>query len=270
MIGRKILMFCYAFFYSIKEFIKLRKIQIPLKEFVKLKRFNLIQDTILFNTPIKIADSFWYLFSLKEIFIDEVYKFKSKNEKPYILDCGSNIGLSSIYFKRLYPEAQIVGFEPDRQNFSLLKFNLSQFNYNDITIYQKAIWVENRELYFERSSSIGGHITDEERKNVEKIESLRLKDFLDRKIDFLKIDIEGFEYDVIFDCKDKLINVGNIFIEYHSNQNNPQMLGEMVIILKNAGFRVYLKEAWENMKHPFIDKKVPHFDLQLNIFGYRR
>jgi hypothetical protein len=48
------------------------------------------------------------------------------------------------------------------------------------------------------------------------------------------------------------------------------MLGELIIFLKDAGFKVYIKEAWENMKKPYLEKKGPFFDLQLNIFGYRR
>ena len=47
------------------------------------------------------------------------------------------------------------------------------------------------------------------------------------------------------------------------------MIGELLQYLKEAGFKLYLKEAWENMKNPYIEKKGPYFDLQLNIFGYR-
>ena len=108
-----------------------------------------------------------------------------------------------------------------------------------------------------------------EAENTIKIETIRLKDYLQEKVDFLKIDIEGPEFDIIKDCREDLKNVENIFVEYHSFAENPQMIGELLIYLKEAGFKLYIKEAWENMKNPFIEKKGPYFDLQLNIFGYR-
>lgn len=117
---------------------------------------------------------------------------------------------------------------------------------------------------------MGGHIVYEKAENTIEVQTLRLKDLLSEKIDFLKIDIEGPEYDILKDCGESLNNVENIFVEYHSFSEKPQMIGELLLILKKAGFKVYLKEAWENMKNPYIDKNSPYyFDLQLNIFGYR-
>jgi hypothetical protein len=47
------------------------------------------------------------------------------------------------------------------------------------------------------------------------VESVRLRDYLDKPIEMLKIDIEGPEYNTK-DCEDVLFNVSYIFIEYHS------------------------------------------------------
>ncbi len=80
------------------------------------------------NNPIKITDTFWYLHGLNEIFVEEVYRFQSDTNTPLIIDCGSNIGLSIIYFKRLFPEAKIIGFEPDNEIFKILENNINQFN----------------------------------------------------------------------------------------------------------------------------------------------
>jgi hypothetical protein len=48
------------------------------------------------------------------------------------------------------------------------------------------------------------------------VESVRLRDYLDKPIEMLKIDIEGPEYIILKDCEDVLFNVSYIFIEYHS------------------------------------------------------
>lgn len=243
---------------------------ISYSEYSELKKNNKEKkESIIFNNKIKMTDSFWYLHSLNELFIEEVYKFKSDTDSPRIIDCGSNIGLSILYFKRLFPNAKITGFEPDDDICAMAQYNLNQFGISDVDLQQKAVWINNEPLIFAKLGSLSGHFVEKEAENTIKIETVRLKDYLQEKIDFLKIDIEGPEFDIIKDCKDDLKNVENIFVEYHSFSENPQMIGELLIYLKEAGFKFYIKEAWENMKNPFIEKKGPYFDLQLNIFGYR-
>lgn len=243
---------------------------IPYSEYLELKKnIPSKKESLIFDKKIKMTDSFWYLHSLNELFIEQVYQFKSDKKNPYIIDCGSNIGLSILYFKKLFPEARVIGFEPDNDICAIAKSNLSQFAINDVDLQQKAVWINNEPLIFAKLGSLSGHFVDKESENTIKIETVRLKDYLQEPVDFLKIDIEGPEFDIIKDCKDDLKNVENIFVEYHSFAENPQMIGELLTYLKEAGFKLYIKEAWENMKNPYIEKKGPYFDLQLNIFGYR-
>lgn len=243
---------------------------ISYSEFLELKKNNPTKKTSkLFGKDVKTTDSFWYLHSLNELFVEEVYQFNSTKKNPLIIDCGSNIGMSIIYFKRLFPEAKVIGFEPDNDIFEIAKHNLLQFDITDVNLQQKAVWINNEPLIFAKLGSLSGHFVTEVAENTISIETVRLKDYLQEPVDFLKIDIEGPEFDIIKDCKDDLKNVENIFVEYHSFAENPQMIGELLIYLKEAGFKLYLKEAWENMKNPYVEKKGPYFDLQLNISGYR-
>ncbi len=261
-------------YFSLKQdklYTLVKKKYITQSEIYKLRHSGKRIDTSVFiNNPIKITDTFWYLHGLNEIFIEEVYHFQADSKTPLIIDCGSNIGLSIIYFKRLFPDAKIIGFEPDNEIFKILENNINQFNLKDVVLHQKAVWINNELLSFRQNGSVGGHITDDEGSNTIKIEASRLKNFLNQSVDFLKIDIEGAEYQIIKDCEEKLTNIKNIFIEYHSFHEKEQMIGELLQILKKAGFKIYIKEAWNNMSHPFIEKHGPYFDLQLNIFGYRR
>src|SRR5688572_17248330 len=48
------------------------------------------------------------LHSLKEIFAEEIYNIDFETNNPYIIDCGSNIGLAVIYLKTRYPSAEII------------------------------------------------------------------------------------------------------------------------------------------------------------------
>ena len=89
-------------------------------------------------------------------------------------------------------------------------------------------------------------------------------------VDLLKIDIEGAEYEVLKDCEDTLDNVENIFIEYHSWNNSPQKLSEILAILEKNNFRYYISSIC-GRSHPFINTGLDqNMDLQLNIFGVRR
>jgi len=232
-------------------------------------------EATLLNRPISVTDSFWFLHSLKEIFAEETYRFRSDVESPYILDCGSNIGLSVIYFKRLFPNARIVAFEPDPHICDLLKRNLMAFGYDDVVVEDKAIWCEATTLRFESSGSLSGRLTGFDATNGwdsprVPVATVRLRDYLHEPVDFLKIDIEGPEVEVLEDSADRLTNVENLFVEYHSDPEVEQQLDRLLSLLKNAGFRVYIKEAWNNLPLSFLRKDYnPCYDLQLNVFAYR-
>jgi len=60
-----------------------------------------------------VSDYKPFLWQYKEIFAEEVYKFNSDSKKPVIYDCGSNVGTSCAYFKKIYPFSIIKAFEPD-------------------------------------------------------------------------------------------------------------------------------------------------------------
>ncbi|WP_181881509.1 FkbM family methyltransferase [Helicobacter sp. MIT 99-5507] len=215
-----------------------------------------------------IPDSLSFIYQIKEIFGDEIYKFKSKNKEPLIIDCGANVGVSVLYFKKLYENCKIYAFEADKKIFQYLEQNIKNNNANNIELHNKAIWIDDNGIYFASDGADGGHI-ELDSKNTQKIDSVALKNILLKHsyIDFLKIDIEGAENEVLLDCKDSLNNIQNIFIEYHQRHDKPQNLGEIINILDKANFRIYLENITK-YKSPFlIESKTCEFELQINIFG---
>jgi FkbM family methyltransferase len=207
-----------------------------------------------------------------EIFGDEIYKFNSNTDEPYILDCGANIGLSIYYFKKLYPKAKIVAFEPDNKIFEMLEKNISLLSNNqNIELKKEAVWTEDTYLDFFSEGSLAGSCTVDfaHKNNTYKTKAADLKIFLNRKVDFLKMDIEGAENEVIFDIKNHLGNVENLFLEFHGLSGQPQNLDKILTLLSEKGFQYYIKQAGEIMKYPFC-KEVPEtFNQQLNIFCFR-
>ena len=209
-----------------------------------------------------------FLHSLEEIFIGEIYKQEFDRPNPYVIDCGANIGLSVIYMKTLYPQAEIVAFEPDDANFRYLEKNVTSFGFTNVKIYKEAIWTANTYLNFQSEGSLASRISEEGDRPI-KVKATRLYDLLDRDVDFLKIDIEGAEYAVLKDIKDRLGLVKHIFLEYHGRFDQNTELEEMLNILTVNGFKFYFKQALDTYPVPFVRKNAASFDLQLNIFCFR-
>jgi FkbM family methyltransferase len=228
-------------------------------------------ETIFLNHKLKIVDSASYLFTKKEIFDLEIYKFNSQNEKPFIIDCGANIGLSVIYFKQLFPNAEIIAFEPDDRVFKALRFNLESFQLSDVALIKKACWNEETTLRFYSEGADGGRVAmNFDTEQIIYVETIRLRNFLRRKVDFLKIDIEGAEIKVLEDCSDLLSNVEKIFVEYHSFIAMEQPLPEILSILKDSGFRLHISAPGLTSKSPFFELSTyTNMDNQLNIYGSR-
>lgn len=237
----------------------------------KIKRFQPYTITFKGHT-LHVHDKASFNLGYKELFKDEVYKFSSQKQDPYIIDCGCNMGMSIIYFKSLFPEAKITGFEADPYIFSFLQKNIQSFAFENVTIINKAVWNANDEqLSFLSEGGAGGRLqkTSGNHKFVE-VKTVRLKDYLVEEIDFLKIDIEGAEYNVLADCANELRFVKNLFVEYHSMENEMQNLHLILEIVSAAGFRYHIKEAYIT-PFPFIEQNLNFgMDLQLNIFCYRK
>jgi|SRR5450432_1858817 len=228
----------------------------------------------LYKKKYKIAyrDGLLFLISVKELFIHEFYKFRPDTDRPKIIDCGSYIGTSILYFKDNYPNAEIIGFEPDGTNYSLLKENIENWNFTNIKVRNAAIWTYNGKISFHSIGSMGSRIeagADQIAKENE-VDCVRLKDLLNEEIDFLKIDIEGAEYEVLKDCAYNLKNVKNIFIEYHGTYDELSQLNEILNILLRNNFKYYITEGIAVYLRPFWDReKMGEFDMLLNISAFK-
>jgi FkbM family methyltransferase len=191
---------------------------------------------------------FIYLF--EEIFIRQDYVFVSRRPDPLIIDCGSNMGMSILYFKSRYPKARIIGFEPDPATFEMLQKNVAANALSDVALHNCAL--ANRagtaDLYRD-SQALGSLIMSlrKERspKNDEtkKIQTVLLSDYIKSEVDFLKLDIEGMEMDVIEELveKRKLTLVREMTIEYHHHlPAGDDSLSRVLALLESSGFGYHI------------------------------
>jgi FkbM family methyltransferase len=235
---------------------------------LKHQGYNQPGEIIIQDIKVKYQHPPELLHSVREIFIDDVYKITSEEQKPFIIDCGANIGLSVIYLKKQFPGAFIIAFEPDEQNFSLLKHNTGQLQ--DVQLENKAVWDADETLIFNMGGTqSSSHTVSGAAVQAKEVKAIRLKKLLTRPVFFLKMDIEGAEYKVIQDCREELNQVKYFFLEYHGNFQEQQQLLEILQILVDKSFKYYIKEATDVYPTPFSIKEKKIFDVQLNIFAFR-
>jgi FkbM family methyltransferase len=219
----------------------------------------------------EVPDARSFLWQFKEIFADESYRFQADTDAPLIYNCGANVGVDTLYFKRLYPKARIKAFEADPTVADYLRRNVAANRLKDVEVIAEAVWTENTTVSFASEGADGGSVVTGTANT--QIPATRLRDRLAREtaVDLLKMDIEGAETAVIEDCADVLHRVRHVFIEYHAYLGQPQSLQQVLAILAQNGFRYFLRPEADR-RTPFINRtnrQTPQMDLQVNIFAYR-
>ena len=185
----------------------------------------------------------FYEYLFHELFVNQEYCFVTKNESPFIIDCGSNIGMSILYFKMLYPNSKIIAFEPDEDAFLCLKENVETNRLNFVQINQKALSKTEGTIDFyyetENPGSLISSVQKAKTKQKKTVEAVRLSEYINEEVDFLKMDIEGAELQVMeeLDSEDKLRHIKQIIIEYHLHIGGEEdVMSKMLRLLENAGF----------------------------------
>lgn len=225
--------------------------------------------TDMIGKQIEIVDNTSFFAAYEEIFEKEIYRFTSGSPTPRVIDGGANIGLGSIYFKLLFPQAKVTAFEPDREVCSVLKSNLASFGFDDVEVREEALWSREGELSFRVDGADSGRLDDERGDASVTVKATRAKDLLDERIDFLKLDIEGAELEVLEDCFDALGNVENLFVEYHSFARKSQKIDRLFQILSDAGFRTKASTP-SAQDRPFVERgEYLGMDFVMNIYAFR-
>ncbi len=241
---------------------------------LNVRRRNRFEEFVTSFTDFNctVIDKSSFLFMYDEIFEKEIYNFPCKSERPFIIDCGANIGLATIYLKKKFPNAEIIAFEPDPKIFTVLEKNIKSSNTSEsVTCIQACLTKTEGNVTFYSDGADGGSMSTPKNDSTSiNVRALRLKNFIDKPVDFLKIDIEGAEHEVLVDTIDKLHLVKNIFVEYHSFTDSEQKFDDILKILRLTGFRYYIEHIGIRSEKPYFSRNSDHnMDLQINIYGYR-
>lgn len=180
----------------------------------------------------------YYLY--EDIFVNNVYRFEAQRPDPLILDCGSNIGMSVLYFKHIYPQSRIIAFEPDPTIFDYLRDNIETNGLSDVRAERVALAATSGTLILNSDGEVASHLSQYPTPNINtipfEVPAVRLSDYLTEPVDFMKMNIEGAEWEVLSDTEPKLRLIREISIEYHRLPEVPCRLHDILDLLHRNGF----------------------------------
>ena len=223
---------------------------------------------LLHGHPFYYSDPLSFYWSWDEILTREIYRFPHATGDVRILDGGANLGLASLYFLTTYPKAFITAIEPDPDCFALLQRNLAWASASSVLFKNCALAGQRgRRKFFSQTGDAG-------RLDIPlvpalagvDVDCLPLDDFLSEPIDFVKLDLEGAETEVLTSSR-RLHQIHYLFIEHHSFLGRFQDLDQALRSLSDSGFRYWIQSQFLP-KRPYEKLETNEgMDLQVNIFA---
>jgi FkbM family methyltransferase len=204
---------------------------------------------------VRINDGPNYYSLYKDIFVRRIYHFESRQKAPRVLDCGGNVGMSVLYFKHIYPAARITAFEPDPVIFALLEENVATNGLQDVRLVQSAVSGREGNLTFHSDGKYSGYLTEQISGTAPtgwteyRVPCVTLDRYLDEPVDFLKMNVEGAEFEALLAAEQRLRQVREMVIEYHHLPGLPRNLHALLALLHRQGFE-YLLNSFDPETNP--------------------
>ena len=191
----------------------------------------------------------------REIWQNRIYVKDLKGPSPgVVVDIGAHVGMFSLLAATLWPHACIHAYEPEPMNHALLIKNIDSPPLSNVIAYNQAVCghsgtvdlylKEQTESHSTYNTPYGGKTKD-----ILCVNSTTLVEVIERidggVIDFLKVDCEGCEYDLIRNGIDEFrSHVRYVVMEYHEGKTGYDPQEAIVKPLEQEGFTVDIK------KHP--------------------
>lgn len=185
------------------------------------------------------------IYTVAEIFRERQYALsRPLPVGAVIVDAGANVGVASTWFRLEHPDATLIAIEPVGDNHELLARNLVG--------HPKAVAIQAAvgERSGRATMALAAHGAEHAVSNVpvtggEEVAAMRLDAILDergvRRVDLLKLDVEGSELDALRGLGERLSDVGAIVAEVHERQVD---VDAFYRLLDEHGFAVVRRRAY--------------------------
>ncbi len=166
-----------------------------------------------------------------------------------IVELGSNGGSGLARLAVAYPEARLLGIEPDPETFAIAERNAAQFG-DRCTVVQAAIWDDSADLVVEGDETLGYTVRPlgpEDAPNTITIPGLSVDDLLERHmpngpIDYMSVTIEGTEPRMFAAAESWIHRVACIKVEFHPYYGFSE--ADCIEALRGFGFKTWVEPAY--------------------------
>jgi len=181
------------------------------------------------------------------------------NDSDIIIDIGSHIGLFTLYASQFCKQGKIICYEPIKENYQLLLSNIELNHLSNVECYNKAVSKSNSPIRIYINSDESGHSMFDPQENFIDVDSISLQQIIDDhhidSIDFLKIDCEGAEYEIIENLpKSRFSQIKKMIIEYHLADKKPFLLKNLLNTLESNSFKISKKPLFSNIGFLYVEK----------------
>lgn len=187
-----------------------------------------------------------------------------------IIDIGTNIGETLLNFAKRNPSGFNYGFEPVPYLFERAKSNIALNNFKNIEVFNIALSDKEEILFFQEASNNNSSGTAMSKQGGDKfqiVQAISLDKFVEQnnlaKIDLIKIDVEGFEMNVLVGGKNSIQKYKPLlFIELDDNnlQKQNSSSKELVNWLKAIGYEIRKADDLQIINEHFHFEHT-HFDI---------
>ncbi|MEI7459611.1 MAG: FkbM family methyltransferase [Pirellula sp.] len=157
-----------------------------------------------------------------------------------ILDIGGNIGLFSVLAKQMYPNSVVHSYEPNQIIWNAISEQARTF---DFTCFNEAVGGHRGRVSMNFSAGNDSNFARVDEKNEGDVNKVSLDDAVDRiggKVDLLKLDCEGSEWEMFREarCWER---IDKITMEYHlfngeSHKQVQSTLQELGYVLTHSSY----------------------------------
>jgi FkbM family methyltransferase len=150
-----------------------------------------------------------------------------------IIDCGAHIGNCTILFSRLVgKDGLVIALEPLEDSFKILTRRINRLRKRNVIAIKKCVWNSSGSVLLKVvSNTIGCKVAmnpnEINTNNYAEIDCLKIDDLMDelklKRLDLIKMDIEGAEIEALRGAKNTLINYNPCVAvaSYHMRDNQP-------------------------------------------------
>jgi FkbM family methyltransferase len=187
---------------------------------------------------------------------------KEKGIQPgdTVVDCGANHGFTTLLFSRWAgPTGTVHAFEPNLHNVAILKENIRLNGLKNVVCHPIALDCQSRHLQISIHPNSAVQERPTRKIRTKAVPSATLDDVLgDAKVNFVKIDVEGFELQVLRGARRVLAQRPRLDLELHVVMYDDP-LQKLTTILQLLDLDRYQVEV-----QPVVDGDIRPFDPNID------